>query len=211
MAYDRSGGKAGSDIVLQLYIQHNGEGADVFDLDAVEIYDPNGVLIDTITSIQNIEGIGGLYQIQWTVPIGAETGRWSDVWKGIKVTPIAEAFDSTNYFFVIPEAQVSPNTDTTRIYFYATYPNGEPQAGVYGYAQLLDTPYYTGGRYFTNPLPQGVRATANSEGLLLWTLPQGARVRFSIPSSDVILYKQVPATSTDTNMNDLEDFLYASA
>jgi len=205
MSYDRSGGKAGQDIVLYMQFQQNGIGADIFDIQQVEIYDPLLNLIDTITDIENIEGIGGLYKIQWSVPVGSEVGMWTDVWKNIKVTPIAEYFDSSNNFFIVPEAQVIPNTPTTTIYMYVRYPNGEPQVGIYGYVELLDTPYYLGGAHFTNPTPRGTRSTSNTEGMLYWNLPQGARVRVSIPSQGIALLKQLPSETTETDVYSLGD------
>jgi hypothetical protein len=45
MAYDRSGGRLGEDIILSMYFQQNGVGADVYDIQQVEIYNPYGVLV----------------------------------------------------------------------------------------------------------------------------------------------------------------------
>jgi len=205
MAYDRSGGKAGQDIVLAMQFQQNGVGTDIFDIQQVDIYNPLGSLVDTITNIENVEGIGGLYQIQWSVPVGSEVGSWTDVWRNIKVTPIAEYYDATNTFYIVPELQVVPNTPTTTIYMYVRYPNGEPQVGIYGYAELLDTPYYLEGVHFTNPTPRGTRSTSNTEGMLYWSLPLGARVRISIPSQGVALLKQLPSETAETDVNSLGD------
>jgi hypothetical protein len=205
MAYDRSGGRLGEDIILSMYFQQNGVGADVYDIQQVEIYNPYGVLVDTVTNIENVEGIGGLYKIQWTVPVGQDEGTWTDVWKNIKLTPIAEYIDSTNTFFVVPDDQVLPTGPTTIVYAYITHPNGNPQSGLYGYIELLDAPYYLDGQYFNNPTQQGMRATSDINGRLEWTVPQGARVRISIPEKEVVLYKQLPASAGSSNIYSLGD------
>lgn len=205
MPYDRSGAYASQDVILSIYFSQNGTPANVFSLGDVNIYNPNEVLVSTIASEDIENPTTGLYKVTFSIPTGSSEGTWKDVWTNIKLTPLAEYIDSTNFFFVVSQSQALPNTPTTTVYMYVNYPNGEPQVGIYGYAELLDTPYYLEGVHFTNPTPRGTRSTSNTEGMLYWNLPQGARVRFSIPSQGIALLKQLPSATTETDISALGD------
>lgn len=203
MSYDRSAGKAGNEIVLSIYFQQNGVAANVFSIEKVDIYSPLGVLIDSVSGIAN--PTTGLYRITWDVPDGSPIGTWTDVWKNIKFTPIAEYIDTTNTFFIVPDDTELLDTSTTIIYTYLQYPNGEPQVGKTAYVELLEAPLIVDGITFTNPTPYGVSAVSDSTGRLLWELPLGAKIRISIPHTKTIMYKQLPSSSTSTNIEDLGD------
>ncbi len=205
MSYDRSGAYAGQDVILSIYFSQNSVPANVFSLGDVLIYNPNDGLVTTIPSADIVNPTTGLYKVTYSIAAGSSAGTWKDVWTNIKFTPIAEYVDSTNFFFVVSESQALPNASSTTVYMYVQYPNGEPQVGIYGYAELLDSPYYLGGIYFTNPTPYGIRATSSSTGYLSWDLPQGARVRFSIPIQKVSLMKQLPSATAETDVYNLED------
>jgi hypothetical protein len=208
MSYDRSGARAGQDVILSTYFTQNGEGADVYSIGSVEIYDPLDSLIATISSedIENVTGVNGLYKITYSVPTGLEEGTWRDVWKDIKVTPIAEYIDSTQYFFVVPETQAIPGSNTVVVYTYAKDANGNAKEGIYGYAEIVDPPFHNDGAYFANPTDRGIRATSDANGLLEWTIPQTARMRFWIDDIDLKIEKTAPSGATTTALYDLEDF-----
>lgn len=203
MPYDRSGGKASNQIILSVYFQQNGVGANVYAMEKVDIYSPLGTLIDTVTTIANPSD--GLYSISWDVPDGAPIGTWTDIWRNIKFTPLAEYIDTSNTFFIVPDDTELLSTGTTIIYTYLQYPNGEPQIGKTGYVELLEAPVVVDGLTFTNPTPYGTSAVSDSSGRLLWELPLGAKIRISIPHTKTIFYKQLPTASTSTNIEDLGD------
>jgi len=94
---------------------------------------------------------------------------------------------------------------TVVIYAYLRDANGNAKSGSYGYAELIDTPYYYDGVYFSNPTERGIRSTSDANGLIEWTVPQGARVRFRIDDIDLVLEKAVPISGTSTDLYDLED------
>lgn len=206
MPYDRSGARAGQDVVLSIQFSQNGVPVDIYDIESVKIYNPSSTLITTIdgSSIVNVDGVNGLYKVTYEVPSTGDQGLWSDVWTNIKFTAQAEYVSSTQYFYVVPESQAVPGSNTVVIYTYVKDANGNAKVGIHGFAEIIDPPYYTGGSYFANPMDRGIRATSDSNGLLEWSVPQGARIRFWIDATDLKLEKTAPSTATTTELYDLE-------
>lgn len=203
MPYDRSGARAGQDVILSIYFTQNGTPANVFSIGSVSIYDPNSTLISTVDSGDIANPATGLYRITYSLSESAEEGVWRDVWNDIKFTSIAEYVSSTNFFWVVPETQVIPGSATTTVHTYVREANGNNKVGIYGYAELIDPPYYKEGVYFANPTSRGLRATSDSNGKLSWILPQGARVRFRIPDLDMVVEKTIQDSGTETELYDL--------
>lgn len=207
MPYDRSGARVGQDVVLSIQFSQNGVPQDVFDIDSVKIYNASNTLIETIdgSSITNVDGVNGLYKIVYSVPAGSEEGLWSDVWTNIKFTAQAEYVSSTQYFYVVPESQAVPGSNTVVVYTYLKDANGNAKSGIYGYAEIIDPPYYTGGTYFANPMDRGIRALSDENGLMEWTIPQGARMRFWVDDLELKIEKTSPSSATTTELYDLDD------
>lgn len=68
----------GETVRLRITFRTSGTPFDPFEVRAVEIRDPSGVLIDTITAI--VKDAVGEYHVDWAVPTTADLGFYSDTW-----------------------------------------------------------------------------------------------------------------------------------
>ena len=174
---NRKAARQDSTVRLEGQFYHNGVLTDPYSLGNVEILDPHGNVVNTLTPVRESTGS---YYVDFVAGADIETGWYGDRWNEIVYDAGWDAQQILGAFYIQLYSWGTVTANTCRVYDYIYKSDGTPFANTTGYASITVLPYDYNNAFFTNPSDEGLSATTDVNGYIFWDIIWGATAVFEI-------------------------------